>query len=203
MSNKIWTKRRSTQDLLEDKNSRLPSEEIAKISAILSELDVILFQDNPNNVSLSEAENKLDEQIVSSKKVRYEKDKAKIEGKTYDVFCFFEDGSFDSFSQSNRFASLYGKKDEDFIPVRVEVVSVIDTLGLTSEGKKKFNDVYCGYYDFEKDEMSTSFIYSSLICTQLCFSSWSEPIKSFRGAFVELKVSTVREALLEGQRDEK
>lgn len=85
--------------------------------------------------------------------------------------------------------SIIGHKIEDFVRVKVTIKDEIDLDADSSI----YNGVYCGFYDFKKDELSGTYIFNSLLLTQVCFPYELKKYHRESGLFVTLSVEEVAE----------
>lgn len=119
-----------------------------------------------------------------SKSITFEEAKEKIKIEFYAVK---EDGKFNHFYKTIHPAicNLIGKSIDDF---RAVDVTIEDEINLDRDAHF-YNGVLCGFYDFEKDELSGAYIYNSFLQTQVCFPYSPETYHQKSGLFVTLKVT--------------
>lgn len=113
-------------------------------------------------------------------------DLATLKNKTFPFYAARENGRYNHFYKNicASLCSLVGRKEADFSKITVVISGEVD---LTQDAHF-YDGQLCGFYDFEKEELSGSYIYNSFLQTQVCFPYAPESYHSKKGLFVTLEV---------------
>lgn len=90
--------------------------------------------------------------------------------------------------KENKFASFYGIKEP--IPAKITVVEVFDNFKDFDASEFIENYLY-GFWDIEKDEISTSFIYSHQSQVKICFPDFAKHHIEQGSLFLKFKIDLI------------